>query len=49
MLRFSPNEVYTFNAPSIDGWNFPTPIINHNTIKILQEIFDKEVLIFQVK
>lgn len=40
-LKFSPSEVYTFNAPSIDGWNFPSPIINPNTIKILQEIFDK--------
>lgn len=40
-LKFSPSEVYTFNAPSIDGWNFPSPIINPNTIKILQEIFNK--------
>ncbi|HHW4194437.1 TPA: lipase family protein, partial [Campylobacter coli] len=22
-LSFSPNEVYTFNAPSVYGWNFP--------------------------
>ncbi|ECQ7390295.1 lipase family protein, partial [Campylobacter coli] len=22
-LSFSPNEVYTFNSPSVYGWNFP--------------------------
>ncbi|RDU58982.1 lipase family protein, partial [Helicobacter sp. MIT 14-3879] len=40
-LKFSPSEVYTFNAPSIYGWNLPSPIINPNIIKILQEILDK--------
>lgn len=40
-LKFSPSEVYTFNAPSIKGWNLPSPIINPNTIKILQEVLDK--------
>lgn len=41
LLRFSPKEVYTFNSPSIYGWNFPNIILNPNTIKILQEVFGK--------
>ena len=41
LLEFSPKEVYTFNSPSIYGWNFPNTIINPNTIKILREVFNK--------
>ena len=41
LLGFSPKEVYTFNSPSIYGWNFPNTIINPNTMKILREVFDK--------
>ncbi|RDU61955.1 Mbeg1-like protein [Helicobacter sp. MIT 14-3879] len=40
-LSLSPNEVYTFNAPSVHGWNFPNVIINLNTIKILRDILGK--------
>ncbi|MCR6588513.1 lipase family protein, partial [Campylobacter insulaenigrae] len=40
-LSFSPNEVYTFNAPSVYGWNFPNIAINPNTIKIMQDLLGK--------
>ncbi|XAK45914.1 Mbeg1-like protein [Campylobacter coli] len=40
-LSFSPNEIYTFNAPSIHGWNFPNIAINPNTIKIMQDLLGK--------
>ncbi|WP_270978605.1 lipase family protein [Campylobacter helveticus] len=40
-LSFSPSEVYTFNAPSIYGWNSPNVIVNPNTIKIMRDILGK--------
>ncbi|ENB1783322.1 DUF2974 domain-containing protein, partial [Campylobacter jejuni] len=40
-LSFSPNEVYTFNSPSVYGWNFPNIAINPNTIKIMQDLLGK--------
>ncbi|EOH9414985.1 Mbeg1-like protein, partial [Campylobacter jejuni] len=40
-LSFSPNEIYTFNAPSVYGWNFPNIAINPNTIKIMQDLLGK--------
>ncbi|MCC3050848.1 DUF2974 domain-containing protein [Campylobacter jejuni] len=40
-LSFSPNEVYTFNAPSVYGWNFSNIAINPNTIKIMQDLLGK--------
>ncbi len=40
-LSFSPNEIYTFNAPSIHGWNVPSIAINPNTIKIMQDLLGK--------
>ncbi len=40
-LSFSPNEIYTFNAPSIHGWNVPSIAINPNTIKIMRDILGK--------
>ncbi|RDU59407.1 hypothetical protein CQA53_11490, partial [Helicobacter didelphidarum] len=43
-LLFSPSEVYTFNAPSIYGWNFPHIAINPNTIKILLDFLDKNII-----
>ena len=43
-LLFSPSEVYTFNAPSIYGWNFPNIVINPNTIKILLDFLDKNIV-----
>ncbi|PCH29347.1 hypothetical protein BGS46_07310, partial [Campylobacter sp. 113] len=35
------NEVYTFNSPSVYGWNFPNIAINPNTIKIMQDLLGK--------
>ncbi|TNH32074.1 DUF2974 domain-containing protein, partial [Campylobacter helveticus] len=40
-LSFSPSEVYTFNAPSVYGWNSPNVIVNPNTIKIMRDILGK--------
>lgn len=40
-LSFSPNEIYTFNAPSIHGWNVPSIAINPNTIKIMRDVLEK--------
>ena len=43
-LKFSPSEVYTFNAPSIHGWNVPSVVINPNTIKIMRDILEKYII-----
>ena len=43
-LLFSPKEVYTFNAPSIYGWNLPNVALNPNTIKILLDFLGKNIV-----
>ena len=43
-LLFSPKEVYTFNAPSIYGWNLPNVVLNPNTIKILLDFLGKNIV-----
>ncbi|PZT47252.1 hypothetical protein B6S12_10030 [Helicobacter valdiviensis] len=43
-LSFSPNEVYTFNAPSVHGWNSPSIFLNPNAIKILQDISSNKAI-----
>ena len=43
-LLFSPKEVYTFNAPSIYGWNLPNVVLNPNTIKILLDFLEKNLI-----
>lgn len=43
-LLFSPKEVYTFNAPSIYGWNLPNVVLNPNTIKILLDFLGKNLI-----
>ncbi|MWV68742.1 lipase family protein, partial [Helicobacter saguini] len=43
-LSFSPNEVYTFNSPSIYGWNLPNIAMNPNTIKILLDFLNKNIV-----
>ena len=43
-LLFSPQEVYTFNAPSIYGWNLPNVALNPNTIKILLDFLGKNIV-----
>lgn len=40
-LKFSPARFIHCNAPSIEGWNLPSPIIKPNTIKLLQKILDE--------
>lgn len=43
-LLFSPQEVYTFNAPSVYGWNLPNVVLNPNTIKILLDFLEKNLI-----
>ena len=43
-LLFSPKEVYTFNAPSIYGWNLPNVVLNPNMIKILLDFLEKNLI-----
>ena len=43
-LLFSPKEAYTFNAPSIYGWNLPNVVLNPNTIKILLDFLEKNLI-----
>lgn len=43
-LLFSPKETYTFNAPSIYGWNLPNVVLNPNTIKILLDFLEKNLI-----
>ena len=43
-LLFSPKEVYTFNAPNIYGWNLPNVVLNPNTIKILLDFLEKNLI-----
>lgn len=43
-LLFSPKEVYTFNAPSVYGWNLPNVVLNPNTIKILLDFLEKNLI-----
>ena len=43
-LLFSPQEVYTFNSPSIYGWNVPNIVLNPNTIKLLLEVLGKSLI-----
>lgn len=43
-LAFSPSEVYTFNAPSVYGWNLPTPFLSPNIIKIALDFLEKNII-----
>ena len=43
-LLFSPQEVYTFNSPSIYGWIAPHTALNPNTIKLLLEVLGKSLI-----
>lgn len=43
-LAFSPSEVYTFNAPSMYGWNPLNPFLSPNIIKIAFDFLGKNII-----